>query len=569
MPRRRALTGAQLAGLLALPAAEVDLVRHWTLDQADLTAIERRRGDPNRLGFALQLCAFRYPGRLLRPGEPIPEAALRFVAKQVGASAEALADYAKRPQTRREQLDALREAFDFRMFGSEHRREILAWLLPVTLVTTDAATNAAALLDELRRRRIVAPGPSVLERLVSAAMLAAERHVAAQLTRGLTPAQTVSLDALLGPREGTPVSVLAWARQPPGAPGHRALSRLMEQLDRLRAIGLDSALAGGVHSARLRGLAREGGRLTARHLRALSPVRRRAVLVATVLDTVVRLTDDGVALFDRAVGRIFRRAAMREEEGVLRDARAINDKVRLLAKLGATLIRARDGGADLEEAVAFEVGWDRLARGVAEAERLVRPDGADLPALAARAWPVLHRLGPTFLGAFRLRAVPAVAGTLRAVEALREAYASGGRRWPRSLPTSFLRPAWREAVRDAKGIAERRTWEAATLLALRDRLRAGDIWVEGSRQWRAVEDQLIPPAVFVAMREAGPLPVALPATAEEYLAEHRATLERRLAEVDAIAAADRLEDVRIRGNELKVSPLRAYPSGRGCLARVW
>src|SRR3954447_21550993 len=108
MPRRRALTGAQLAGLLALPAAEVDLVRHWTLDQADLTAIERRRGDPNRLGFALQLCAFRYPGRLLRPGEPIPEAALRFVAKQVGASAEALADYSKRPQTRREQLDALR-----------------------------------------------------------------------------------------------------------------------------------------------------------------------------------------------------------------------------------------------------------------------------------------------------------------------------------------------------------------------------------------------------------------------------------------------------------------------------
>jgi len=57
------------------------------------------------------------------------------------------------------------------------------------------------------------------------------------------------------------------------------------------------------------------------------------------------------------------------------------------------------------------------------------------------------------------------------------------------LPTSFLRPAWREAVLSADG-AERRIWEAATLLALRDRLRAGDIWVEGSRQWRAVEDQL-------------------------------------------------------------------------------
>ena len=64
---------------------------------------------------------------------------------------------------------------------------------------------------------------------------------------------------------------------------------------------------------------------------------------------------------------------------------------------------------------------------------------------------------------------------------------------------------------------ERQTLEAATLLALRGRLRSGDTWVAGSRQWRAVEDQLIAPALFQAMRDAGPLPVAVPATAAEYL----------------------------------------------------
>jgi hypothetical protein len=223
MPRRRALAGAQLAGLLALPASEPDLVRHWTLDRVDLAAVERRRGDHNRLGFALQLCACRYPGRLLRPGEAIPEAALRLVAEGVGADAAALADYARRPQTRREQLDALRDAFGFRMFGQGHRQEIVTWLLPVALATTDAAAIAAALMDELRRHRILAPGPSVLERLVAAALLAAERHVAARLTRGLTAAQVATLEGLLDQRQGTAVSTLAWARQPPGAPGHRAL----------------------------------------------------------------------------------------------------------------------------------------------------------------------------------------------------------------------------------------------------------------------------------------------------------------------------------------------------------
>ena len=127
-------------------------------------------------------------------------------------------------------------------------------------------------------------------------------------------------------------------------------------------------------------------------------------------------------------------------------------------------------------------------------------------------------------------------------------------------PADQLSPsglARRRAGRRQRGGKERRIWEAATLLALRDRLRSGDIWVEGSRQWRAVEDQLIPPALFAAMRAAGPLPVAVPATAEEYLAERRALLERRLSEVAAKAAADALEDVRIKGDEMKITPLKA------------
>ena len=40
MPRRRALTEALLEGLLAFPVVEADLIRHWTLVQSDLPAVE-------------------------------------------------------------------------------------------------------------------------------------------------------------------------------------------------------------------------------------------------------------------------------------------------------------------------------------------------------------------------------------------------------------------------------------------------------------------------------------------------------------------------------------------------
>jgi hypothetical protein len=216
MPRRRVLTDEQLAELLALPVTEALLIQHWTLSPADLVIVERRRGDPNQLGFALQLCAFRYPGRLLWSDEAIPALALRLVADQLGVAPGALTAYGSRPQTRREQLDALRAVFGFAMFAPEHQRELLTWLLPVALGTADTMAVAETLMDELRRRKILAPGPSVIERLVAAAAMLADRQVARQLTRGLLPVQAKALDELLTIKEGTAMSVLAWVRQAAG-----------------------------------------------------------------------------------------------------------------------------------------------------------------------------------------------------------------------------------------------------------------------------------------------------------------------------------------------------------------
>lgn len=63
-----------------------------------------RRRSHNRLGFAVQLCALRYPGSLLRPGELIPTVPLAFVAEQLQVAPEVLAEYATRGPTRYEQL---------------------------------------------------------------------------------------------------------------------------------------------------------------------------------------------------------------------------------------------------------------------------------------------------------------------------------------------------------------------------------------------------------------------------------------------------------------------------------
>lgn len=62
MPRRSILSTNDRASLSALPDTKDEFIRRYTFSESDLSLIRQRRGDANRLGFAVQLCLLRYPG---------------------------------------------------------------------------------------------------------------------------------------------------------------------------------------------------------------------------------------------------------------------------------------------------------------------------------------------------------------------------------------------------------------------------------------------------------------------------------------------------------------------------
>lgn len=62
-----------------------ELERFFFLDDEDRKLIAKRRGDHNRLGFALQMCTVRYIGRFL-PDDPldVPWAVVEYLGEQLG-----------------------------------------------------------------------------------------------------------------------------------------------------------------------------------------------------------------------------------------------------------------------------------------------------------------------------------------------------------------------------------------------------------------------------------------------------------------------------------------------------
>ena len=144
MARRTVLTSRQRSALFALPQREADLLRHYTLSDEDLQNIGARRRPRNKLGFALQLCVLRHPGRLLAPGEFVPPPVVGFIGRQLDLDGDELADYAVRSETRHEHLAELRRLYGFRSFSGGAARELVERL-------RDEAEQAQSNEDLVRR----------------------------------------------------------------------------------------------------------------------------------------------------------------------------------------------------------------------------------------------------------------------------------------------------------------------------------------------------------------------------------------------------------------------------------
>jgi len=300
---------------------------------------------------------------------------------------------------------------------------------------------------------------------------------------------------------------------------------------------------------------REAGRTTVQHIAGYERPRRHATLVAVGFDLCAGLTDQAVDMFDRLIGAMFRKAEGRHARAFQGDAKAINEKVRLYARVGAALIAAHETEQDAFGAIAAVMPWERFLSSVAEAEALARPEEFDAYQALGERHAGVRRWSPAFLEAFAFESVPASASLMRAIEALREMNRGGGSTLPKSAPTGFVRQRWARHVLPG-GVIDRRYYELCVLSELRDRLRAGDVWVSGSRQYRSFDERLISKDAFQDLRNVGALPIAVEVDFERFIVGRREALDARLAAIDLRAKDGLLPDVTIDKGVLKISPLK-------------
>ncbi len=556
MPRRSILSATECESLLALPDAKDELIRNYTFNESDLSVIRQRRGAANRLGFAVQLCYLRFPGVILGVDEPPFPPLLRMVAAQLKVPVESWSEYGQREQTRREHLVELQTVFGFKPFTMSHYRQAVHTLTELALQTDKGIVLASTLVENLRRQNIILPAMNAIERASAEAITRANRRIYATLTDSLLLSHRQRLDELLKRKDGSKVTWLAWLRQSPVKPNSRHMLEHIERLKAWQSLDLPAGIERQVHQNRLLKIAREGGQMTPADLAKFEVQRRYATLVALAIEGMATVTDEIIDLHDRIIGKLFNAAKNKHQQQFQASGKAINDKVRMYGRIGQALLEAKQSGSDPFVAIEAVMPWDTFAASVTEAQKLAQPEGFDFLHRIGESYATLRRYAPQFLDVLKLRAAPAAKGVLDAIEVLRDMNTDNARKVPANAPTAFIKPRWTKLVLTDEGI-DRRYYELCALSELKNALRSGDVWVQGSRQFKDFDEYLVPVEKFTTLKLANELPLAVTTDCDQYLHDRLELLEQQLATVNHMAATNDLPDAIITASGLKITPLDA------------
>jgi len=464
---------------------EVQLSRYFHLDETDRALIANRRGDQNKLGFALQLTSVRFLGTFLPNVTSAPANVQLFVARQLSIpNTTVLATYAQRETTKREHTALIRKHYGYREFSDPSWSFRLSRLLYTRAWVSNERPSlmfdfATAWLIQ---NKILLPGASTLARLISEIRERATQRLWQRLSSLPTDEQKAKLETLFQLPEGSWSSVFDGYRKGPVTISGSAFNTAVERYLDLREFGMRDLDFSSIPPVRLKSLARHVGVISSYKIARMPDEKRIAMLVAFVRAFETIALDDALDLLDLLITGIAGEAKKIGQKKRLRTLKDLDRSAIALAEVCTLILREETHEEQLREAIFAQISRERLAESIALIHELARPSDNNFHDEMVEQYGRVRRFLPHLLNDIAFQASPA---GVRVLDALNYLAALGTSR-KHSLdnpPLGIVTNPWKRLVFGKDGRITKRGYTLCLLDRLQDALRRRDVYVPDSDRW--------------------------------------------------------------------------------------
>ena len=493
----------QAFGRYAGEPSPQQLARYFHLDDAERELIVKRRGDGNRLGFALQLVTVRFLGTFLAAPLDVPPGVVAYVAAQLGIrDVGCLDQYAARDPTAREHAGAIQRVYGYRDFADPSAYfRLVRWLYTRAWLSAERPSMLFDLATaRLVEQKVLLPGVSILARLILRVRERANGRLYQRLARLLSAEQRAHLEDLLVIPAGARRSALDRLRRGPTQATAPGLVQALRRLAEARALEMGEVELSGIPPGRLKGLARYASAARAQALQRMSPERRLATLLAFAAALQASAQDDVLDVLDLLLAELLARVERQEDRRRLRTIGDLDAAALVLRDVGLLVLDTTRPDANLRAEIFGRLPRQHVERAVSTVGDLARPpENRQAPAALLTRYSTVRRFLPLLLETLQFHATDGGQSVLAAWEFLRRI--EGVAKPPlREAPLGIVAQPWRRLVVPPDKTIDRRAYTLCVLEAVWAALKRRDLFITPSERWGGPRAQLLTGQAWEAQR---------------------------------------------------------------------
>jgi TnpA family transposase len=477
MPERRRQPG------LALPEepTEEELARDWTLSEPDRVEVLRCRGDDNRRRFALQLCMLRRHGRFVDRYTDVPVRIVNHLNRQLGLTPTVLLPEPERDATESSHQQRIREYLGYRTFDEEARSLLEEHLRSHVAGGAWPEDLFDSAMDALRFWKIVPPAVATIDRMTASIAAVGREEMFGLIASRVDATARQALERVLDVPRGQHRSMLARFREYPPEATPASLADYLQRYGEVASLGVSEFNLGGIPLAAIERLAELTRRYDSQALRRFGQDTRTAMLVCVAVEAQKTLLDHLIAMHEQYITGLIRRSRHAFDERHREFRKRARRGIETVLSAMEILLERR--AEDPLLALYRQINETTLRTALDDCREFERLEDHGLQDELRARYTGLRRYLPTFLE-LPFRAEKGAEPLLAAIDLARQLNRDRIRNLPPDAPDDFVPPGWRVSLyrdRNTTGRADRRLWELALAVALRDTLRSGGLYLPDSR----------------------------------------------------------------------------------------
>ena len=530
-----------------------ELARDWSLTEADIGEVLLCRGTDNCLRFALQLCVLRRFGRFLEEYDDPPVRIVNHLAAQLHLPPVLLLA-PPRPATESEYRERLRRYLSVEELDQQGRDRLAGWVSERMADGEAPGVIGSEAEQIVRGWRYALPRKTVFARMIDSFCARAEGDVFERIAAQVPPDGRRRIDELLAVPEGDQRSMLFHLKEYPPNGNAQSINDYMAHYHTAVGTGWELGEIQGVSHNLIEHLYRSAKRHDAWYLKRLPESKRYAMVACFLMETSKTVLDHLIEMNDQHLTKLIgecRRAAQEQQSHYWKLTQDGQDllvgSMEWMLEQGQSReawdeLLERTPAAELRSACAHYRESRRLERtgyvGVLR-ERLrwqvhpYLPKFLQLPFQTEEGSPGLQHALATAAVYFRNKKLPAYA------------------------PVDFLPPAFRRQLFDREGNMVPEVWELGLAVAVRDAVRARELYLAGSRRYVSFWKMIYTDEQWRREREQVYGLRSVKADCDSFLDRMQRDLDRQAAQTEQGLSENRY--AKIRSGRLKLSRDDADP----------